>query len=72
MVQKLPRTLYDHVVHQHRTFASKHKLDLPFNKSEMYQQIAASPELPAYMDKCKWEGGKRMRGRLDLTLCLFS
>ncbi|SAL99186.1 hypothetical protein [Absidia glauca] len=51
MVQKLPRTLYDHVLHQHRTFASKHKLDLPFNKSEMYQQIAASPELPMYMDK---------------------
>ncbi|ORZ23414.1 mitochondrial matrix Mmp37 [Absidia repens] len=51
MVQKLPRTLYDQVVNQHRTRASRNKIDLPLNKAEMYQQIAASSYLPKYMDQ---------------------
>ncbi|KAI8330483.1 mitochondrial matrix Mmp37 [Chlamydoabsidia padenii] len=45
MIQKLPRTLYDQVLSQHRTYASRNKLDLPYNKSEMYQQIAGSSDL---------------------------
>ncbi|KAI9308994.1 mitochondrial matrix Mmp37 [Cunninghamella echinulata] len=50
MVQKLPRTLYDLVLKEHRNYAAKHNLELPLNKSEMYQQISSSSNLPIYMD----------------------
>ncbi|SAM00576.1 hypothetical protein [Absidia glauca] len=70
MVQKLPRTLYDQVLHQHRTHASRNKLHLPLNKSEMYQQIAASSDLPRYMDQCKSKSRMREGFLLIESFCM--
>ncbi|ORX56366.1 Mmp37-domain-containing protein [Hesseltinella vesiculosa] len=51
MVQKLPRTLYDLIMKQHREFAKRSHLEVPMSKASTYQQIASSPNLPQYMDQ---------------------
>ncbi|KAI8072545.1 mitochondrial matrix Mmp37 [Gongronella butleri] len=51
MVQKLPRTLYDLIMKEHRDHAARKHIEVPLNKFATYQQIAASPDLPLYMDQ---------------------
>jgi translocator assembly and maintenance protein 41 len=51
MVKKLPKTMYDKVLRQHRSYASSNNLDLPEDMSVLYEQIAQSPALTSYIDK---------------------
>ncbi|KAI8370336.1 mitochondrial matrix Mmp37-domain-containing protein [Radiomyces spectabilis] len=55
MVQKLPKTLYDKVLAEHRNYAAKHNLSLPEEKIELYQQISSSPMLSKYIDKSLYD-----------------
>lgn len=50
MVKKLPKTLYDKVVAQ---YLQHHSVDVPKDKSVLYEQIAQSDKLNEYIDKSK-------------------
>ncbi|CAO3657550.1 unnamed protein product [Mucor hiemalis] len=51
MVKKLPKTLYDKVIGQHRAHASRNNLDIPEDMTLLYEQVAQSEALPTYIDK---------------------
>lgn len=51
MVKKLPKTLYDKVIREHRRYASKHNMDVPEDMSIVYEQVAQSDALSQYIDK---------------------
>lgn len=53
MVKKLPKTLYDKVLAQHLSYAQSNQLDVPEDKSILYEQIAQSEALKTYIDKSK-------------------
>lgn len=55
MVKKLPKTLYDKVIGQHRAHASRNNLDIPEDMTLLYEQVAQSEALPTYIDKSKCE-----------------
>ncbi|KAG0171011.1 Mitochondrial translocator assembly and maintenance protein 41 [Apophysomyces sp. BC1015] len=63
MVQKLPKTLYNKVLVEHRSQAARNNTDVPEDKIELHQQIAASPELSSYIDR----GLRDIIGRTALT-----
>jgi translocator assembly and maintenance protein 41 len=54
MVKKLPKTMYDKVLRQHRSYASSNNVDLPEDMSVLYEQIAQSPALTSYIDKSEY------------------
>ncbi|KAI7862574.1 mitochondrial matrix Mmp37-domain-containing protein [Spinellus fusiger] len=51
MVQKLPKTLYEKVLYLHRHETSQSNAILAHDKIELYQQIAASPNIGSYIDR---------------------
>ena len=53
MVKKLPKTLYDKVIRQHRNYASSNNIDIPEDMTLLYEQVAQSEVLPKYIDQSK-------------------
>lgn len=51
MVKKLPKTLYDKVLKQHRSYASSNNIDIPQDMTAVYEQVAQSKALRNYIDK---------------------
>jgi translocator assembly and maintenance protein 41 len=54
MVKKLPKTLYDKVIRQHRNYASRNNVDIPEDMTLVYEQVAQSEALKSYIDKSKF------------------
>lgn len=54
MVKKLPKTLYDKVIRQHRNYASSNNIDIPEDMTVLYEQVAQSEALKTYIDKSKF------------------
>ncbi|KAF7725018.1 Mitochondrial translocator assembly and maintenance protein 41 [Apophysomyces ossiformis] len=52
MVQKLPANLYRRLVLEHRKYAAQCGLSVPEESLELNQQIALSPALQYYFEKC--------------------
>ncbi|KAG2197992.1 hypothetical protein INT47_004959, partial [Mucor saturninus] len=50
MVKKLPKTLYDKVIRQHRNYACSHQIDIPQDMTAVYEQVAQSEALRNYID----------------------
>ncbi|GAA5794996.1 hypothetical protein HPULCUR_000346 [Helicostylum pulchrum] len=51
MVKKLPKTLYDKVIREHRRYASQKNIDVPEDMTVVYEQVAQSDALRHYIDK---------------------
>ncbi|CEG81288.1 hypothetical protein RMATCC62417_15509 [Rhizopus microsporus] len=63
MVKKLPKTLYDKVLRQHRQYASANNINVPEDMSLVYEQVAQSDQLVSFIDK----GLTEIIGRTALT-----
>ncbi|KAI8081981.1 mitochondrial matrix Mmp37 [Gilbertella persicaria] len=51
MVKKLPKTLYDKVISQHMQHAARNNIAVPEDKTTLYEQVAQSEALNAYIEK---------------------
>ncbi|KAI9468968.1 MAG: mitochondrial matrix Mmp37 [Benjaminiella poitrasii] len=50
MVKKLPKTLYDKVIKQHLNYASRKNIDVPEDRTLLYEQVAQSDVLNKYIE----------------------
>lgn len=64
MVKKLPKTLYDKVLRQHRQYASANNINVPEDMSLVYEQIAQSDQLVSFIDKGKNQCGYEYSSKL--------
>ncbi|KAL0084994.1 mitochondrial matrix Mmp37-domain-containing protein [Phycomyces blakesleeanus] len=51
MVQKLPKTLYKHVLDEHKRYCSSKSIALAESTTELNEQVATSPHLKEYFDR---------------------
>ncbi|KAG1474429.1 hypothetical protein G6F56_000362 [Rhizopus delemar] len=51
MVKKLPSRLYDKVLKQYRQYAVSNNIEVPENKTIVYEQVAQSDQLEKFIDK---------------------